>query len=105
MVRIYCKNIIKVLRMQSIQNNRKAAGLSINVMIIAVIGLILLIVLVAMLTGRMGSFSGGLKSFGDAEKTCVFQGGTPEFECSPEETSILSSDASGQGKECCKPPE
>ena len=88
--------------MSYIQNNRKAAGLSINTMIIAVIGLIVLVLLVAILTGRLGNFGGGLKSFGDATKTCTSQGGTPQFECRPGETSILSSDASRQGKDCCK---
>lgn len=87
-----------------IQNKTKAAALPINVMIIAIIGLIVLVIIVAMLTGRMGSFGGGLKSFGDAEKTCAQQDGTTiiKDECTGSQTSILSSDAAGQGKECCR---
>ena len=85
-----------------IQNNRKAAGLSVNIMIIAVIGLIVLVIIVAMLTGRMGSFGGGLKSFGDATKTCRSQEGNLRPECLSTQSSILSSDAPGRGVECCK---
>jgi len=85
-----------------IQNERKAAGLPINVIIIAVIGLLVLIVLVALLTGRLGNFGSGLKSFGDAGKTCGSLGGTILEDCLGSQTSILSSDAAGQGKECCK---
>ena len=85
-----------------IQNNRKAAGLSVNIMIIAVIGLIVLVIIVAMLTVRMGSFGGGLKSFGNAGKTCAEQDGNIREECLSTQSSILSSDAPGKGMECCK---
>lgn len=87
-----------------VRNKRKAAELTINIMIIAVIGLIVLVVLVALLTGRLGSFGGGLKSFGDAEKTCADQEGDTDLyeECPDGQTSILSSDAAGRGMECCR---
>lgn len=47
--------------------NKKAQGLSVNVIIIAAIALIVLVVLVAIFTGRLGLFSKGL---GEAT-TCV----------------------------------
>jgi len=47
-------------------NNRKAQGLSITTIIVAVIGLIIVIVLIAIFTGRIGGFSVGL----DESKTC-----------------------------------
>ena len=52
---------------------RKAQGLSINVIIIAAIALIILVVLIAIFTGRIGGFSKGID---DATKTtCDAQNG------------------------------
>jgi len=47
-------------------NKRNAQGLSITTIIIAVIGLIIVIVLIAIFTGRIGTFGQGL----DETKTC-----------------------------------
>ncbi len=46
---------------------KKAQGLSLNVIIVAAIALIVLIVLWAIFTGRMGVFTQGLQ---EAEKNC-----------------------------------
>jgi len=85
---------------------KKAQGLSITTIIVAVIGLIILVVIVMMITGKLGIFSEGIASFGDASKKCTNQvpSGTlsPDDKCLEGTTSILSSDASGQGKKCCR---
>ena len=52
--------------------NKKAQGLSINTIIIAAIALVVLVVLIAIFTGRLGMFSKGL---GDVGK-CQNLGGT-----------------------------
>ena len=49
---------------------KRAKVLSINVIIIAVIGLIILVVVIAMFTGRLGQFSEGLDSAITCESTC-----------------------------------
>ena len=49
---------------------RKAQGLSITTIIVAVIGLIILVVIIAILTGRMGIFSAGLESAASCENAC-----------------------------------
>ena len=49
---------------------RNAQGLSITTIIVAVIGLIILIVLIAIFTGRIGSFSKGLDTAETDVKTC-----------------------------------
>ena len=51
--------------------NRKSQGISLNVIIIAAIALIILVVLIAVFTGRFGIFTGGLKEAG----TCTSLGG------------------------------
>ena len=88
--------------------HKKAQGMSIRTILIVVIGLIVVVVLTAVLNGRIGNFESGLHLFGDASKTCSSQGEdggvSPElkYECGDGETSISSSDGPGQGKECCK---
>ena len=47
--------------------DKKAQGLSINVIIIVAISLIVLVVLIAVFTGRMGSFVKGV----DTTSTCI----------------------------------
>ena len=47
--------------------DRKAQGISLNVIIIAAIALIVLVVLVAIFTGRLGSFQKELGEVSDAE--------------------------------------
>lgn len=49
---------------------RNAQGLSITTIIIAVIGLLIVIVLIAIFTGRIGGFSKGLDTAETGVKTC-----------------------------------
>ena len=49
---------------------KKAQGLSINVIIIAAIALIILVVLIAIFTGRLGSFSAGVSQTVTCENSC-----------------------------------
>ncbi|MBI2134985.1 hypothetical protein HYU09_03265 [Candidatus Woesearchaeota archaeon] len=50
--------------------NRKAQGLSINTIIIAAIALIVLVVLIAIFTGRLGLFSKGLGEATTCSQIC-----------------------------------
>ena len=49
---------------------KKSQGLSITTIILAVLGLIILVALVALLTGRLGGFSKGVGEAGSCEKFC-----------------------------------
>ena len=86
---------------------RKAQGLSINTIILVVIGLIVLVVIIAVLTSRMGLFSKGLESAASCENACKAFG--EEFDkistkeaCSGQYVSGFSADKEGEGC-CCKP--
>ena len=88
---------------------KRAQGLSINVIIVAVIGLIILVVVIAMFTGRLGTFGEGLgKATEGFEKTCGELGGAPtvidkDSACTDDKVEILSKDAlPGSGKKCCR---
>jgi len=76
---------------------KKAQGLPINVIIIAVIALILLVIVVGITTGK-------LKGFGKGVADCKVQGGTCKASCDSErdreipKTSCVD-DASGPA--CC----
>jgi len=50
--------------------NKKAQGLSINVIIIVAIALIVLVVLIAIFTGRLGAFTSGLKGAASCDDIC-----------------------------------
>lgn len=54
--------------------SQKAQGLSINTIIIAAIALIVLVVLVAIFTGRLGLFSKGLGETTTCEQICKARG-------------------------------
>ena len=49
---------------------KRAQGLSITVIIAAVIGLIVLVVVIMMLTGKLGAFGKGVESASSCENTC-----------------------------------
>ncbi len=51
------------------KNNKKAQGLSINTIIIAAIAVVVLVVLIAIFTGRIGMFSTALSGTANAEKS------------------------------------
>lgn len=53
---------------------KKSQGMSINVMIIAAIGLIILVVLITILTGRTANFTKGAESVGSCESSCIALG-------------------------------
>jgi hypothetical protein len=50
---------------------RKAQGLSITTIIVAVIGIIILVVLIVIFTGRLGIFSKGLEEQSDVKCTNI----------------------------------
>ena len=54
---------------------KKAQGLSLNVIIIAAIALIVLVVLVMIFTGRMGGFTGTIAMCSNQGGECVTSGG------------------------------
>lgn len=85
---------------------RRAQGLSINVIIVAVIGLVVLVIIIAIFSGKFGDFSSGVRSIGNPAKLCEGdegQGGTlRDDNCGEGEDSILSRDSGAQGKKCCK---
>ena len=82
---------------------RKAQGTSIKIIVAAVIGLIVIVAAVALLTGKLNIFGEGIKKFGDPEATCSAQSADLRDKCNVNtETQILSSDAAGKGKKCCK---
>jgi len=91
---------------------KKGQGLSLNTIIIAAIVLIVLVVLWAIFTGRMGVFTAGVKSAtGDPSKKCAEQSGTlravaegttgVQVCLDNRESTIVSSDTSATNQ-CCK---
>jgi len=54
--------------------NKKSQGLSINVIIIVAIALIVLVVLIAIFTGRLGTFTSGLKGAVACDDICKAAG-------------------------------
>lgn len=88
----------------------KAQGLSINTIILVVIGLIVLVIIIAILTGRMGLFSKGLESATSCENTCKALGRTryattsliTEQACKDESGLIMPGDYGiSEGYVCC----
>ena len=55
---------------RGVRMNKKAQGLSINVIIIVAIALIVLVVLIAIFTGRLGNFVTGVDQTVDCESNC-----------------------------------
>ena len=53
---------------------KNAQGLSITTIIIAVLGLLILVVLVSLLSGRLGGFSKGVGEVGSCGKLCEVTG-------------------------------
>jgi len=60
----------KVDKSHKFLRNLKAQGLSLNTIIVAAIVLIVLIVLWAIFTGKMGSFTGGLAGTTEGQNAC-----------------------------------
>jgi len=80
--------------------NRKAQGMSVKIIIVAIIGLIILVAVVMMLTGKLGDFRSGSKNFGNIAKTCFQQTSRLPQETCPGGT-IASSDSIATGSKCC----
>ncbi len=78
---------------------KKAEGLPLNTIIIAAIVLIVLIVLWAIFTGRMGGFTTGVKK--QTEVQCPSENNWKDA-CGPNEIIVPVSDPTGQGRICCK---
>ncbi len=79
---------------------KKGQGLSLNTIIIAAIVLIVLIVLWAIFTGRMGTFTTETKAKTEGEE-CPAENWKDA--CDPGETIVIASNAEGHpGKVCCK---
>ncbi|MEK6876786.1 MAG: hypothetical protein AABX63_05195, partial [Nanoarchaeota archaeon] len=49
---------------------KRGQGMSITVIVAAVIGLIILVVVIAMLTGKLGGFSKGVSAAGGCDSIC-----------------------------------
>ena len=82
---------------------KNAQGLSIRIVVVAVIGLIILTIVIMLMTGKFNSFSEGVKSVGNPAKTCEAQEGyLTDNPCAGSQVSILARDAGGSGKNCCK---
>ena len=88
--------------------NKKAQGISVNVIIVAAIALIVLVVLIAIFTGQMAEFINKFKGAGDAAKTCQEQSTDEHITqlkaaCDEDtEVEIASSNAAASGQKCCR---
>ena len=82
--------------------DRKSQGLSMNVIIIAAIALIILVVLIAIFTGRIGVFSTGIADAG----SCISRGGDCQPDpCGDGQEGVLGAlgcTEETDGKYCCK---
>jgi len=81
---------------------RNAQGMSLKVIIVAILGLIILTIIVMMLTGKLGDFRSGTKDFGNIAKKCTEQEGKIYEVCPSGEGSIASSDSIAEGVKCCR---
>jgi hypothetical protein len=81
---------------------RKGQGLSITTIIVAVIGLIILVVIIAILTGRLGIFSAGLESATSCDNTCTAL--NKEMSDPPDDNgNCAEGEFKASGNCCCKP--
>tara|TARA_B100001971_G_C17943033_1_gene408663 strand:- start:125 stop:325 length:201 start_codon:yes stop_codon:yes gene_type:complete len=56
--------------------NKRGQGLSVTTIIVAIIGLIILVAIILMLTGKLGAFGEGTESASESnKKTCEELGG------------------------------
>jgi hypothetical protein len=88
--------------------NKRGQGLSVTTIIVAIIGLIILVAIILMLTGKLGAFGEGAESVGNPLETCIAgQGGDLKelgVECDAGDVEIVASDSLGTGKKCCVTP-
>jgi len=95
--------------------NKDAQGMPINVIIFAIIGLIILVVLISIFTGRLNIYSSGVDELTTCENTCKNIGydssvASSDFDCvkhvkgSPVPGSysdVTGEDADGRKRICC----
>jgi hypothetical protein len=96
--------------------NKKADGLPLNMIIIAIIAIVVLVVIIAIFTGNFAGFMNKLKGAGDPSLTCSAQSDTTkEMECALEPLptgddvrckenngwEITSRESSSGGQICC----
>ena len=84
---------------------RKAQSISINTIIIAAIALAVLVVLFAIFTGRLGSFSTGVSKTASCENSCKALGMTNENynenDCKDRKWTVVSGIYSDASNGCC----
>ncbi len=86
----------------------RAEGLSINVVIAAVIALIVLIVLILIFTGQLQVFTGSLQSCNslggkcDTSTQCVMTNGKQDCACTGDGKFKIPGGQCGTGMACCK---
>lgn len=90
---------------------KRAQGLSITTIIVAVIGLIILVVLIAIFTGRLGAFGKGLEEQEKFGKKCEEFNNDPAVDdavlrpkglnCPSGYIEWVSSDSIATGRKCC----
>jgi len=78
---------------------RKSQGLSITTIIIAVVGLIILVVLISLLTGRLGGFSKGVQTTSTCSQVCQTAGYTSGSE-TPDGGTQTPGILESEGKPC-----
>ena len=89
--------------------NKKGQSISINTIIVAAIALAVLVVLFAIFTGRLGSFSTGVSKTANCENACKALGKTgdsfPEDVCKTTSGRTFIpgkyDDVTGDGNVCC----
>ena len=79
--------------------NNKAQGLSMNVIIVAAIALLVLVVIVAIFSGRMGIFNRDLTD--QAKNECTSKGGECLDTCGDGYVQSFGMTCEGAGKICC----
>jgi uncharacterized membrane protein YqiK len=78
---------------------KKGQGLSMNVIIIAAIALLVLVVLVAIFSGRMGLFNQDLND--QTENACSARGGECKEACEANEVQIFGVSDCETPNKCC----
>jgi hypothetical protein len=80
---------------------KKAQGISMNVIVIAAIALLVLIVLIAVFSGRMGIFNKNLDE--QTKNTCKARTGNDcqAAACGPTQIQIFGTDCKGSTPFCC----
>ena len=88
--------------------NKKAQGLSLNMIVVAVIVLIVLVVIIAIFSGKLGNWGGQVDTLaGDATKNCADLGTGAEVmdsltACNEENGHVVAAkDTLAIGKVCC----